>query len=252
MPVDYLVDKLEISNFRGIETLELEISEKCLNILIGANNSGKSTILDAISLVLDGPISYNYSPDKHDFFCTANGTCAEQFELKIQFSAANDSNLPAVRGAYGNPKLVYGACVTGSVEKNERYTHRTRLLDEKGDFILLPGPLPLKGKTKEEWKEHGFSSRPRYARWLDIADYKPEVWLLKPDNLFVSLYQWKTGPLKKLAKLLARQFFDSKWSFDYKGKGQAMPETLHKAHEFFSSAIREFPFVGVPGKFCTR
>lgn len=44
-----LVD-ITIANFRGIRSLQLPLSQ--LTVLIGENNSGKSTILEAIRLVL--------------------------------------------------------------------------------------------------------------------------------------------------------------------------------------------------------
>jgi ABC-type polar amino acid transport system ATPase subunit len=242
MPIDFQFKGLQIRDFRGLQSVDVDFPKNALKVLIGANNSGKSTILDAISFVLEGPSFYNYTLEKYDYHSASDGTRAEQFEVKMLFSAATETSLPAVRGAYGDPMPVYGACVTGSIEKNERYSHKTRLIDQHGKPILIPSALPLKGKAKEDWKDHKLSFSQRYARWSDISDHKPEVWLLKPGNLFVSLYQWKTGPLQRLAKLLTREFFDAKWDFDYKGKKHPMPEALHKVHEFFASAMHEFPF----------
>jgi len=242
MPIEFEFKRLEIRNFRGLQSVDLELPSKCLNVLIGANNSGKSTILDAIALVLEGPSSYNYNPEKYDFHHSSSDSCSDEFEIKMAFSAATEKALPAVRGGYGDPTLVYGACLTGHIEKNDRYSHQTRLIDKDGRPITIPVSVPLQGKAKDEWKEHKLFYRMKNARWSDISDYKPDVWLLKPSNLFVSLYQWKTGPLQRLAKLLSRRFFDAKWNFDYNGKKQVMPETIHKVHEFFSRAMQEFPF----------
>jgi energy-coupling factor transporter ATP-binding protein EcfA2 len=242
MPIDFQFGEMQIRNFRGLPTVDIVLPEKALTVLIGANNSGKSTILDAVSLVLNGPSSYNYTPTEYDYFHASDGTSAGEFEVKILFRAATETALPAVRGGYGDPVPVYGACVTGSVDKNGRYSHDTRLVGKDGNSILLPVSIPLKGSAKEEWKNHKLSFRQRYARWQDLAEHRPEVWLLKPGNLFVSLYQWKTGPLQRLAALLAREFFDAKWTFEYKGKKHPMPDSLHKAHAFFSDAVKEFPF----------
>ena len=44
-----MITKLSIKNFRGIERGELELAP--LTILLGGNNSGKSTILEALFLV---------------------------------------------------------------------------------------------------------------------------------------------------------------------------------------------------------
>jgi len=47
------IRKLKLNNFRRFKTLELTLDEK-LNVLIGDNESGKSTILEAINIVLSG------------------------------------------------------------------------------------------------------------------------------------------------------------------------------------------------------
>jgi ABC-type multidrug transport system ATPase subunit len=242
VPIDFHFSRLEIRNFRGLQSIDLDLPPERLKVLIGANNSGKSTILSAIAFVLEGPSFFNYTPEQYDYHHAADGACADEFELRMLFSAATDTSLPAVRGGYGDPISVHGACVTGTVEKNGGYTHKIRLINANGQPILIPASVPLKGKAKEDWKDHNLSFHQRYARWLDISDHKPDVWLLTPGNLFVSLYQWKTGPLQRLAKLLSRHFFETKWDFNYKGKKLGMPDSLHKAHEFFAGAMHDFPF----------
>jgi len=61
------IARLKIQNFRGIESGELVFPRHC--VLVGDNNSGKSTILEAIDLVL-GPERLAKRPpiDEHDFF----------------------------------------------------------------------------------------------------------------------------------------------------------------------------------------
>jgi len=60
------IARIKIENFRGIESGELLLPEN--TILVGDNNTGKSTILEAIDLVL-GPdrISRQAPIDEHDF-----------------------------------------------------------------------------------------------------------------------------------------------------------------------------------------
>ena len=60
-----IVRKVEIENFRSIKKLEWFPSEG-MNCLIGAGDSGKSTILDAIDLCLGARRSANISDA--DFF----------------------------------------------------------------------------------------------------------------------------------------------------------------------------------------
>ena len=61
------VCNLKISNFRGIREADLHFPNHA--VLIGDNNTGKSTIFEALDLVL-GPDRMNKRPviDEHDFF----------------------------------------------------------------------------------------------------------------------------------------------------------------------------------------
>ena len=61
------VCRLNISNFRGIKTATVLLPRHA--VLIGDNNAGKTTLLEALDLVL-GPDRLNRQPpiDEHDFF----------------------------------------------------------------------------------------------------------------------------------------------------------------------------------------
>jgi len=61
------IAKLNIKNFRGIKQCEIIFSGH--TVLVGDNNTGKSTILEAIDLVL-GPERLSRYPaiDEHDFY----------------------------------------------------------------------------------------------------------------------------------------------------------------------------------------
>lgn len=58
---------MAIKNFRGIKLANILLTEHC--VLIGDNNVGKTTILEAIDLVL-GPDRLNRRPpiEEHDFY----------------------------------------------------------------------------------------------------------------------------------------------------------------------------------------
>ena len=61
------IARLKIENFRGIEKSELFFPGH--TVLVGDNNTGKSTIIEAIDLVL-GPERLSRYPviDEHDFY----------------------------------------------------------------------------------------------------------------------------------------------------------------------------------------
>jgi predicted ATP-dependent endonuclease of OLD family len=51
-----LVEKLEIDGFRGIQSLRLALDPK-LTVLVGENGVGKTSILDAIAILLDNYVA---------------------------------------------------------------------------------------------------------------------------------------------------------------------------------------------------
>lgn len=53
MVIDLRLKKLKVKNFRCFENLEMNLNSRC-NVLVGINGSGKSTILDALSIALSG------------------------------------------------------------------------------------------------------------------------------------------------------------------------------------------------------
>ena len=59
--------RVSIKNFRGIKQATLLLPKH--GVLVGDNNTGKTTILEALDLVL-GPDRLNRQPpiDEHDFF----------------------------------------------------------------------------------------------------------------------------------------------------------------------------------------
>jgi putative ATP-dependent endonuclease of OLD family len=61
------ISRVKINNFRGVREGELQFAGH--SVLVGDNNSGKSTVLEAIDLVL-GPERLSKRPaiDEHDFY----------------------------------------------------------------------------------------------------------------------------------------------------------------------------------------
>ena len=98
------ISKLKIQNFRGIKCADLLFPDHV--VLIGDNNTGKSTVLEAIDLVL-GPdrLSRRVSIDEHDFYqgrylpdVTAEGSAG------VAASEAEEEPPQGIRTKYaGNP-----------------------------------------------------------------------------------------------------------------------------------------------------
>ena len=91
-----LIERIEIKNFRGIRDLVLELDE--VTVLIGENNSGKSTILAALESCLtrnltrrSGAFSeYDYHlPDEH-----SQPIDSEEIEVSIRFVEKEENEWP--------------------------------------------------------------------------------------------------------------------------------------------------------------
>lgn len=241
MPVEFRFTRLTIRGFRGIRELDVDLPAGKPLYLIGGNNSGKTTALQAAALALGGGGFHQFEPDEFDFFHDSKGQAVTDFKVTLHLGADDEKGLPAVQGV-GNPIRVHAVEVRGATDAGGRLNHRRVLLDATGDHILLSDKTPLKGATKEEFKGMNLGYRQFYARLDQIRDYMPEVWLLTPQNLHRSLYEWKTGPLQRLSRMLATRFLETDWQFEYDGKPRKMPETLMKAHGFFRQSVEAFPF----------
>ncbi|MEK4198452.1 AAA family ATPase [Cytobacillus sp. FSL K6-0265] len=51
-----MINKLKINNYKSFQEFELDLNSD-LNIIIGDNEAGKSTLLEAINLVLTGQLN---------------------------------------------------------------------------------------------------------------------------------------------------------------------------------------------------
>lgn len=62
-----LLRKVDIANFRGLEKISVELDRN--TVLIGENNAGKTSLLEAIRLCLARPLSRRANPfDDHDYY----------------------------------------------------------------------------------------------------------------------------------------------------------------------------------------
>src|SRR3982074_1180528 len=110
MPIDYKISKVSIRCLRGIERLELDLRDGFPSVLIGSNNTGKSTVLNAIALALGSPSFYQWSPTEAHFFCDEKGNRASQFMVQVYFHSEQEAGYPAVKGIQ-KPTLIHGVQV---------------------------------------------------------------------------------------------------------------------------------------------
>lgn len=241
MSVEFSLGSLNVRRFRGMAEFNLDLAQGVPLYLIGANNAGKSTALFALALALRGGGTHQFTPDEFDFYHAPDGQAATDFSICLNFITDNPTHLPIVQ-AVGAPMAVHGVEVKGSTDKAGRSSHRHVLVDAEGKPILLITRTAMKAALKETYKAHGMPSPRVYGRLDDIRDHLPDVFLLTGDNLKDSLYRYRTGPLQRLSRLLARRFLEEKWEFPFKGKAWPMPASIRNAHGFLRDAVDAFPF----------
>src|SRR5882672_1031576 len=115
-----------IENFRGIRSAKLYFPDHA--VLIGDNNTGKSSLLEAIDLAL-GPDRLNRRPpvDEHDFYCGRY--------LPVEAAEPTEKPLEA-------PKIVVEVTITNlSVEQQARFGDNLEWL-KTGDGTFYDAPDP--------------------------------------------------------------------------------------------------------------
>lgn len=78
--------KIHVKNFRCINDINLELNSG-LNVIIGANNSGKTSLLDSLRLALSiGNYSRSIYVSSEDFFVDEFGKKSQTIEIDLTFS----------------------------------------------------------------------------------------------------------------------------------------------------------------------
>lgn len=233
--VNFYISNIHIEGFRGINNFEVDFSLSELSILIGPNNSGKSSLLDAIGLALNSPKFLNYRLSENDFYKNKKGEQKEKFLIEIKFTPNTSGQLPPIKGGTGDPLEAHGVRVIGNLPTLMMEFY---VIEENNDNMLVNRSTPISNAKKEEYKGMGLTGR-RYARMYDIKQWLPEIWQLDPKNLFSSLYVWKTGPLQKLLKIYKEKLLSEEWETSTKHK---MPGALYSAYRFLNEHALKTPF----------
>lgn len=240
--IDFKISKVVIQNFRGIDALEIELKFGYPSVLIGSNNAGKTAVLNAIALALNGGDYYRYEVDENDFYCSDAGVRSRNFLVQVHFHSNDTLGYPAVKGV-GAVSMVHGVQVKGTMTKDGRMSHSRTLFDETGKPITILPRTPVAAADKAKFAEHDVGFKTVNAKLSDVATHTPEIWFFRPQNIEASLYVWKTGPIARLSKLLAERYLQDEW--DYKlpdGSTRPMPKAVTAAYKFFQQSTSELPF----------
>ena len=236
MPISYRISELEVENFRGLPALSLDLPSECPLYLIGGNNAGKSTVLNALALALRGGGFHTFQPEKFDFFHKRSGEPAATFRVNLVLDAAVEAELPAVQGI-GDQRASMALSLG---DNREGRAPDSQAPTPQQEAATNPAVAPDSSQGSQEGpvlrSRLGWSQR--YARPDDIRDHLPEVWLLTPENLGKSLYAWKTGPLARLSQNPLAPVPTEAWEFEFNSQPRRMPETLQNVHFFLEPQCR--------------
>ncbi len=200
------VASVEIENFRGIKQAKLFFPKH--GVLIGDNNTGKTTILEALDLVL-GPDRLNRQPaiDEHDFF---RGIYAELPDAPPENARADGAAPPEPdhEGADSStPKIVIEATIADLTEEQKgKFGDYIEFWDSAADkFYDAPNPAGVDAATITEalrvtfhgWydkEEDDFEGATYFTRSLTESD-KPDLFSRKHKQLcgFLYLRSIRTG-----------------------------------------------------------
>lgn len=191
-----------IENFRGIKRARLLLPTH--GVLIGDNNTGKTTILEALDLVL-GPDRLNRQPviDEHDFFdgiYRIPSTTTEVAEAETNVGGDAPAELEVEAAEVTAPKIVVEATIVDlSEEQKGKFGDYIEFWDSAADtFYDTPDPAGVDAATITEalrvtfhgWydeEEDDFEGATYFTRSLSEGD-KPEQFSRKHKQLCGFLY----------------------------------------------------------------
>lgn len=144
---DILIDTMRISGFRGIDNLEITFD--LMTVLIGTNNSGKTTILKALGLALG---NYGRHVTEEDFHLgqDENGdeTRANEIVVDVRIVSLSDN------GIFDDAWLAeFGDKIKSEADGKQYVALRTKVSPD-----ILKGGFSIERSTMEKW--------PDYSSWL--------------------------------------------------------------------------------------
>lgn len=171
------IEQLYINNFRGIRNCEIKNIGK-INIFLGKNNCGKSSVLESLFLLTGGSIPYNYERINYFRLCPF----VEPSDFKLNFHSLNTNESINISGSFesgtrnleiryeerdvtivnidgnteseNNPLKDYGIYFELDTENQEHYSTSVEVLhDQIGKFQLKQderGIIPAQYVTPSE------------------------------------------------------------------------------------------------------
>ena len=141
------IKKIKITNFKCYNTFEMEFNEK-LNILVGNNDVGKSTLLEAIHLCLTGFFRGKYLKNNliqdvfnknsiDEYLKQVNGNNKVAILPKCLIELYFEDCDPIITGKENSDNSNVG-CVSYSIEFDSKYEEEYQLYINSGEIYSLP------------------------------------------------------------------------------------------------------------------
>lgn len=170
--------KLEVRGFRSLERVEVNFDR--LTMLIGGNDTGKSSILDLLDIVLN-----NNKPDDNDFHCPPGGQACDTIEGILEFRLDADRDTAALEHAMGDSLRIRKVYTPTSAEtfywgehpadKRLAQDFEKMSAEDQKELIREFDPLALDNLT----------NKPQRAAWLrEYAAIAPQTqeWIPAPSR----------------------------------------------------------------------
>ncbi|MBS9388777.1 MAG: AAA family ATPase [Dolichospermum sp. WA123] len=159
--MNILIDTVRIAGFRGIKSLEISLSR--LTVLIGTNNSGKTSLLKALHLALG---DYSRQLSEEDFHIGTDDKRVEKILIDVRIVPVNDG--VRVQLFHRDWQDEFGDNIQSEANGNQYIALRTR--------------------AKRDKIKSGFdTSRTILKKWTDVNKWETEKIKQSKFNRFLSI-----------------------------------------------------------------
>ncbi len=161
-----LIDKVRIAGFRGISDLEVTLPR--VTVLIGMNNSGKTSVLKALQLALG---DYSRYLSAEDFFINSDDKTVTSILIDIRIISVNKNG---EREKEFSPEWLeeFSDKIQAEVDGSQFIAIRTKSEPDKvkGGFEISRFALE-KWPEYEKWKEEKTSSKKQLYKHFEALPY---------------------------------------------------------------------------------
>ena len=182
------VDAVRIAHFRSLQNIEVELGD--ITLLVGMNNTGKTSVLKALHLAL-GADRRTISPD--DFFIDADGSEAESILIDVRIVAVGDDGVRAQAFAqrWIDNDLGGNNLIAAGSDNREFVAFRTKITRDvvKNDFVL-------ERKSLAEW--------PEFATWQEAKTKAPVPRFEQLASFFIDAQRDMVGDLRARSSYMGR------------------------------------------------